>query len=59
MKGRGKSKREGAPIRFAPIKTRMSEENGDATNEQAKKAQRIDPMSDADDSKVARKIQNV
>src|SRR5882762_3257491 len=38
--------------RFAPIKARMSEQNGDAADEQAKETQRINPMGDADDSRV-------
>jgi hypothetical protein len=45
--------------RFAPVKTRMSEENGDAADEQAKEAQRIDPVGDADDSRVPRRIENI
>src|SRR5260370_39816838 len=45
--------------RFAPIKTWVSEENGDATDEQAKEAERSDPVSDADDRGVPRRVRNI
>ena len=45
--------------RFTPIETRMSKQNGDATNQQAKKAQRVDPVGDADDGRMPRSIRNL
>ena len=43
--------------RFAPIETRVSEENGDATDEQSKETQRIDPVGNSDDSRVPWRIE--
>jgi hypothetical protein len=37
----------------------MSEENGEAADEQAKEASRIDPVGEADDPRVPRRIQNI
>jgi hypothetical protein len=37
----------------------MSQENGEATDEQAEEAQRIDPVGDADDSRMPRRIQKI
>src|SRR5437879_11693339 len=42
---------------FAPIETRVSDENGDAADEQAKETERRDPMSDADGRGVLRRSQ--
>jgi len=44
---------------FAPIKTRMSHEYGDATDDKSQKAEGMDPVSDADQGRVPRRIQNV
>src|SRR6266446_8633988 len=45
--------------RFTPIKTRMRDQNRDAADQQANKAQRIDPVRDADQSGMPWRIPNL
>ena len=44
---------------FAPIKAWVRQENGDSTDQQAKEANRGDPVGDADDRRVPRSIRNI
>ena len=44
---------------FAPIEMRMGQDNSEAANEQSEKAQREDPVSDADQRRVAERAWNV
>ena len=45
--------------RFAPIETGVSEENGDPTDKQTNEGHRRDPMGDADESRVPRRIEPI
>jgi len=44
---------------FAPIKTRMSQKYADAANGKPEKAEGVDPMGDANQGRVPRRIQNI
>ena len=45
--------------RFAPVKMWMGQDNGNAADHQPEKAERENPVSDADQRGVAGRIQNV
>src|SRR5437588_4061284 len=42
---------------FTPVETRMCDKNGDTADEQAKETDRRDPVGNADDRRVPRRIQ--
>lgn len=52
---RGSSHSAGSP----QSKTRVRQENADSANQQADETDRVDPVSNADESGVPRSIQNV
>jgi hypothetical protein len=44
---------------FAPIKTRMSQKYADAADGKTEKAEGVDPMGDANQGRMPRRIQNI
>ena len=44
--------------RFTPVKMRMRQDNAEAADHQSEKAERENPVSDADQRRVAGRIQN-
>src|SRR5579863_2401601 len=45
--------------RFAPVETRMRNENGDPADKKGKETSRRDPMCDADERRVPRRIEAI
>jgi hypothetical protein len=51
-KGKGKSISEGAPTAPAPVKSRVSQNDGDPAEDETEKAECIDPVGHPDKSSV-------
>ena len=57
--GSGKSNRRSHATRLTPIETRVRQEYADSADNEPEKAEGVDPVRDADQGKVARRIQNL
>ena len=61
MKGKWQIKERRSPFAasFTPIETRVSQEYGNAADDKRKKAEGVDPVSNADQGRMPRLIQNL
>jgi hypothetical protein len=61
MKGKWQIEKRRSPLAasFTPIETRVSQKYGNAADDKRKKAEGVDPVGNADQGRMPRRIQNL